>query len=111
MKHEMRLTKEPFEQIASGVKQIESRLFDDKRKLINPGDEITFHLVDSTSHEIRTSVIAIYRYGSFKEMLNDFPPMMFGGNSKEDLLASIRKYYSEDEEQRYGVIGIKIQKQ
>lgn len=42
MQHIMRLNPLPFKMIASGEKTIELRLNDEKRRLINVGDEITF---------------------------------------------------------------------
>ncbi len=40
--HKMKLAIVPFEKIASGAKNIESRLYDEKRRQINPGDQIEF---------------------------------------------------------------------
>ncbi len=109
MQHEMRLKKGPFEKVRNGTKVIESRLFDDKRKLINPGDEILFRLADDETQEVKTRVIAIFRYRSFKELMTDFPASLFGGDSTtEDLLAEIRQFYSENEEREYGVVGVKV---
>lgn len=110
MQHEMRLTKGPFEKVQNGTKVIESRLFDSKRKLINPGDEILFRLADDETQKVRTRVIAIFRYRSFKELMTDFPASMFGGDSTEDLLAEIRSFYSEEEEKAYGVVGVKVER-
>ena len=107
----MRLAKEPFEKIRSGTKTIESRLFDEKRKLINPGDNILFCHADDEMQHIQTKVIGIFRYSSFKELMTDFPSTMFGGDSTEELIADIRQFYTEDEERKYGVVGIKIAKE
>jgi ASC-1-like (ASCH) protein len=41
--HKMKLTTEPFDKIKSGSKIIEVRLFDEKRKDINLGDEIVLY--------------------------------------------------------------------
>jgi len=108
MRHEMRLAKEPFEKIKNGTKVIESRLFDDKRKLIKPGDEIIFRLADDASQEVLTRVTTIYRYDTFKELMTNFPAALFGGTSTEELLTDIRRFYSEDEEQKFSVVGIRI---
>lgn len=107
----MRLKKGPFEKVQNGTKAIESRLLDDKRKLINPGDEILFRLADDETREVKTRVIAIFRYRSFKELMTDFPASLFGGDSTEDLLAEIRQFYSEDEEKKYGVVGVKVERE
>ena len=43
---EMRLKSEPFQKIASGEKTVELRLFDDKRRGLNIGDDIIFTNLD-----------------------------------------------------------------
>ena len=40
MTHKMNLHNDPFEKIACGIKNIELRLYDEKRRLIKVGDEI-----------------------------------------------------------------------
>lgn len=107
----MRLAREPFEKIASGQKVIESRLFDEKRQVINIGDEIEFSQNDDPAKTIKTAVQALYRYGSFKNLFLDFPSEYFGGASKEFLLEEISQFYPREEQEKYGVVGIRIQLQ
>jgi len=45
--HTLKLATEPFESIKSGQKIIESRLYDEKRREIEIGDEIEFTNRDS----------------------------------------------------------------
>lgn len=110
MTHEMKLAKEPFTKIASGEKIIESRLFDEKRKLLNIGDEIVFRDNEGQEKPINTTVVALYRYAMFESMFSDFPASYFGGESKEFLLNQIHQFYSEEQEKEFGVIGVKIAK-
>lgn len=110
MTHEMKLATEPFKKIASGEKIIESRLFDDKRKLLNIGDEIVFHDNAGQEQPVNTKIIALYRYPSFEPMFADFPASYFGGESKDFLLNQINQFYSAEQEKEFGVIGIKITK-
>ena len=107
----MKLSKVPFEKIANGSKVIESRLFDDKRKLINVGDFIEFTQGDDLSKKVNTKVKALYRYATFSEFFSDFPSAYFGGESKESLLIEIEQFYSKEEQIKFGVLGIKIEKE
>lgn len=107
--HCMKLSKEPFEKIASGQKIIESRIYDEKRQQINVGDYIKFMRSDDNAKTILTKVKALYCYDSFNDLFSDFPPEYFGGISKEELIGKIRKFYPAEEEQKYGVVGIKIE--
>lgn len=107
----MKLAKEPFEKITSGQKIIESRLFDEKRRLINVGDEIEFSQNDDSRKKAMTKVTALYRYDSFENLFSDFPPEYFGGTSKEFLLTEISQFYPKEEQEKYGVVGIRIELQ
>ena len=105
----MKLAAAPFEKIVSGEKVIESRLYDEKRQQINLGDQIEFTSNDDASRKIMTTVKALYRYSDFENLFSDFSPSLFGGTSKEKLLEEIETFYPEEEQRRYGVIGIKIE--
>lgn len=109
--HTMKLAKEPFEKIVKGQKIIESRLFDEKRRLINIGDEIEFSQNDDPTKTSKTKVKALYRYGSFENLFSDFPSEYFGWNSKEFLLEEINRFYPKEEQEKYGVVGIRIELQ
>jgi ASC-1-like (ASCH) protein len=105
----MRLAAGPFEKIKNGQKIIESRLYDEKRRYINIGDEIEFVCNENPLEKILTKVKAIYRYNLFEEMFSDFPPNYFGGKSKIKLIEEIEKFYSKEEQDKSGVVGIKIE--
>jgi ASC-1-like (ASCH) protein len=104
----MKLGEEPFMKIKNGEKVIESRLFDEKRSAISIGDEIEFTPNDDQTETVLTKVVALYRYQTFEELLSDFPSSLFGGGSKEELLKELEEFYSGKEQEKYGVIGIKI---
>ncbi|MCK9578044.1 ASCH domain-containing protein [bacterium] len=110
MIHNMKLGNEPFIKIKNGEKVIESRLFDEKRKAINIGDEIEFISNENQTEKILTNVIALYRYQTFEELFSDFPSEYFGQNSKEDLLREIEQIYSDEDQKKYGVLGIRIKR-
>lgn len=108
--HQMKLAKEPFDKIENGQKIIESRLYDEKRQQINIGDSVEFIQNDDPSKKIETMVRALHRYGTFAELFSDFPPAYFGGETKDSLIEEIRGFYPPEEESRFGVIGILIEK-
>ncbi len=109
MIHKMKLAISPFEKIASSNKIIESRLYDEKRRQINLGDQIEFSINDNPDRKITTSVSALYLYPDFESLFSDFPSSHFGGESKEELMEEINNFYSKDEQTKFGVIGIKIE--
>lgn len=107
--HQMKIAEGPFKKILEGRKSIESRLFDEKRSIITVGDHIIFSNNKEPKTTITTKVIALYRYASFEKLFSDFPATDFGGDSKDSLLEEIRMFYSEEDQNTYGVVGIKIQ--
>jgi len=106
--HTMKLSAAPYKMVASGQKTIESRLYDEKRQLISPGDVIEFTCSEDPTQKILTDVKALYRYASFREMFYDFSPAQFGGASIDQLTDQIQQFYSEEDQKKYGVLGIKI---
>lgn len=106
MIHKMRLVNFAFEAIKIGEKDIEVRLNDEKRKLINIGDIIEFTNID-TNETIMVKVINLYHYDTFLELFNNFDNKRIG--LKEDDDASIMdNFYSKEEQEKYGVLGIEI---
>jgi ASC-1-like (ASCH) protein len=109
MTHEMKLQPEPFDRIKDGSKKIESRLYDEKRQLIQLGDEIVFKRNPDAIESVRARVVGLLRYPTFSALFHDFDPAMFGGASQEFLEDQIYAFYSKEDEAKYGVLGIRIE--
>ena len=108
MTFEMNLHPEPFELIKNGHKDIEMRLYDDRRKDIKIGDTIVF-TNNQTLETLEVEVINLYQFPSFVELYNSFDKTRLG--YREDEIANpkdMEKYYSPDRILRYGVIAIQI---
>ncbi|MFA5127994.1 MAG: ASCH domain-containing protein [Patescibacteria group bacterium] len=107
-KHQMKLMKTPLEKMKRGDKIIEARLFDEKRQKIRINDSIEFAQNEDETDKILTKVVGLYRYKTFDEMFSDLPIEYFGFETKEDAMKKIRQIYTFNEENKFGVIGIKI---
>lgn len=105
----MKLATAPYNNIASGKKLIESRLFDEKRQIISIGDTITFSENDNPENNVTTVVKGLLRYQTFKELFEDHEPSLFGEENRDFLLNQIKQFYSDEDEQKYGVVGIRLQ--
>ena len=108
MRHNMKLQHAPFLSIQEGKKRIELRLYDEKRALIQIGDELEFTDVQ-TGDSILCEVVALHRYKSFVELYIYHDKISIGYNENdvakpEDMLA----YYSKQEQAKYGVVGLEI---
>ncbi len=110
MKHEMKLNNEPFECIKNGTKTIELRLNDEKRKLLTVGDYIEF-TNRVTSEKLLVEVIDLFKYNSFEELYKHFNKIEMGYSINEEANPKdMENYYSKEEQEKYGVLGIKIKK-
>lgn len=107
----MKLQPGPFDRIAEGSKIIESRLYDEKRRQVELGDTIIFLKNPDLKEEVRAEVVGLLQYPSFEQLMADFSPAAFGGETKEALLEEIHQFYSSEEERQYGVLGIRLRLQ
>ena len=101
----------PFEQIVSGAKTIELRLYDEKRQAVSAGDTIIFtNLADN--RQVSAKVLKLHIFNSFKELYNNLPLLKCGYTEQEldtaspdDMLA----YYPKEKQEKYKVVGIEIE--
>jgi ASC-1-like (ASCH) protein len=107
----MKLNKAPFEQIKNGKKTVELRLNDEKRRAITIGDEMVFTLMNDEAQMLRSRVVALYKYDSFKELFEDglLEATGFMGYTTDEACATMHTYYTAEQERKYGVLGIKIE--
>jgi len=111
MTHYMNLASEPFEQISSGAKTIELRLYDEKRQTVSAGDTIIFtNLADN--RQVSAKVLKLHIFDSFKELYNNLPLLKCGYTEQEldtaspdDMLA----YYPKEKQEKYKAVGIEIE--
>jgi len=110
MIHEMKLFEEPFEKIKSGKKNIEVRLFDPKRKEIRLGDKIIFHKLPDKNECVSVEVNGFSIFSTFKDLFSNFDNKHFGHDNLtiDQQLERVREIYSQEEENKNGVVGIHI---
>ena len=87
--HNMNLNPSPFEMIKSGKKTIELRLFDEKRQQIKN----------------------LYKFDTFEKLYKTLPLLKCGYTPDTICNAhfsDMQEYYSVEEQEKYGVIGIEL---
>ena len=108
--HEMMLHPSPFEKIKNGVKNIELRLFDEKRQMIKAGDDIIFTNTVN-GEKICATVKNLHLFGSFEELYSTLP-LLRCGYTAEDIdtahPSDMEQYYPAEKQQKYGVVGIEL---
>lgn len=108
-KHEMHLHNDPFNKIKNGTKTIEIRLNDEKRRLIQVNDNIVF-TNRFNGEEITAKVVNLHHYENFASLYQDFDKISLGYNIEDEAQPKdMEMYYSKEEQEKYGVVGIEVQ--
>ena len=97
--HNMNLNNGPFNRIKDGTKTIELRLNDEKRQLLKENDFIEF-TNRVTLEKIIVKIEGLYKHFDKISMGYDINDIA----NPEDM----EKYYSKEEQEKYGVVGIEI---
>ena len=112
MEHILKLRPKYFDYINNGTKRIELRLYDEKREKIDIGDTIIFKKEPELIDIIKVKVIGLYRCDSFENLFKDFNISIMADISmtKKELLSVLEEFYTIEEQKKYGVLGIRIEK-
>ncbi len=104
--HKMNLINSAYYCILNDLKDIELRLYDEKRQWLKIGDYIEFTNID-TDEKMIVEIKNLYVRKSFKELFDEFDIKRFGFIDNED--ASImNNFYTEEEQKKYKAVGIEI---
>jgi ASC-1-like (ASCH) protein len=106
----MGLYDEYFAAIKEGKKVIEVRLNDEKRRKIKIGDTIEFVQVPDAIQTLEAEVIGLQVFSTFKEMYETVPFSDMGceGWSMEDMVKGTYEIYSQEQENEWGALAIRI---
>ena len=107
----MNLNERPFSMIEKGLKTVELRLLDEKRKLISVGDTLIFTKANDEKATITCVVKKLHIFESFEELYRTLPLDKCGYLPEEldkAAAADMEIYYPVEKQRRYGVIGIEI---
>ena len=108
VEHQMNLNDKAFSNIKDGTKILEVRLYDEKRQKLEIGDKITFF---NNGQGVAVMVFGLSRFASFSDLFNTLGGLTAGWSEKDTpdfMVNGMRKFFSEEEERKYGVLGIHI---
>lgn len=111
VKHTLKLQEEYYNYILHGTKRIEIRLNDEKRKLLNKGDIITFLKEPLLKDSFCAEIIDLIYFDNFEQMFNAFPIDILADKNvnRDDLLRVLNEFYPLNKQKQYGVCCIKIE--
>lgn len=111
MMHFMHLKEKPFQMIWEGHKTIELRLYDDKRRKIQVGDQIIFESFSDSGNRIVVCVTKLHVYKSFEALYASLPLEQCGYTDEAVAKATasdMNAYYLPEQQSKYGVVGIEF---
>ena len=110
MKYIMKLNPKYFEFMKNGTKRIEIRLNDEKRKELKIGDLIVFQKESELKEELYTQIVNLRVKRNFKELIENLEISEYSdkSESEENFLHDLYKFYTKEQEEKYGVVGIQI---
>ena len=113
MEHKMGLQEKYFNDMKYGTKRIEMRIYDEKRKQMNENDTIFFLKEPDRKKKICTKIVKLTLYKDFEEAIHHIPIEYLASESDsiETYLEDLNKYYSKEEQEKYGVVAIEIEVQ
>ena len=106
--HYMSVKQPYFNQLKDGKKTIELRCFDEKRQKIKMGDYIVFTDSANKKESLQAKVTNLYWEKDFNSLSKKIQPYQAGFRTKDDLTHTLAEFYSEEEQQKFGVLGIEI---
>lgn len=99
-----------FKNIQSGKKVYEVRLAKGKWNSVGVGDVFEIDNIPESGEKVLVEVESVERYLSFMDLLNtvDFKKVIPDANTKEEAILEYRRFYSEEDEKKHGIIAFKV---
>lgn len=105
----MSLRPEYYEMVKSGEKDIELRLYDEKRRRMQNGDLVLIYNAKNPVEYLRTRIVRMHIARSFADLSAKISMSRTGFASLNSLMAAIAQFYDPDVESKYGIVGIEIE--
>lgn len=113
MEMNVHLHKEVFDIVKDGIKDVEVRLYDEKRQKLKVGDKLIFISRGNYTDQTTAVVKKIVHFKDFVEVTNNYEMnrIYLEGTSLDEYLELMNKFYSIEEQEKYGVLAIEFEKE
>lgn len=108
--HEMLIKPEYFELVKSGEKKYEVRTNDERRKNMYIGDYIKLIKEPELEETIMLEIVDKIEFPNFTALYDSLPKkdVGFEGKTTAEIVGELRKFYSEELENKLGAVAIKV---
>ena len=107
------LHKEVFDIVQDGIKDVEVRLNDEKRRKLSVGDRLVFISRENYIDKITAIVKKLVYFKDFVEVTNTYEMkrIYLENTSLVEYLQLMSKFYSKEDQEKYGVVAIEFEKE
>ena len=105
----MSLRPEYYEMVRSGEKDIELRLYDEKRRRMRNGNMLLIYNAQNRNDYIHAKIVRLHIAKSFADLATKISMPRTGFASLNALMTAISKFYDPDTESKYGIVGIELE--
>lgn len=97
-----------FDIVKQGIKNVEVRVNDEKRRKLKVGDNILFINRGNEEETLTLKVIGLEYYDNFEELTKhyDIERMYLRESTKEEFVHELERFYTKEEQEKYGVVAI-----
>lgn len=110
MIHKLKVQEKYYNLLKAGLKKIELRLFDEKRRGIKIGDKIEFYNTNGENDCFLAEVVNLHRDCDFVSLCNKISCKDAGFVSNDELISVMKQFYLIEKQKELGVLGIEIKK-
>lgn len=106
------LDSDVFDIVLNGTKTVEARVNDEKRRSLKVGDKLVFIRRPDDVDKIEAQVTKLKYYSNFEEMVKeyDISKLYIKGYTEKDFIELLKRFYSIEEQEKYGVVAIEFRK-
>ena len=106
--HTSRLQEKYYNLLKSGVKTIEIRINDEKRRTFREKNLIKFSNRSNPEDTFTAEIIKLHFAKDFEELCKTISPQQVGFDTTEELIEVLEEFYSLEEQKLFGVVGIEM---
>ena len=105
------LDEDVFEVVKKGIKNVEVRVYDEKRRKMKIGDEIIFLKRPLEEEKIITRIVDLKVFIDFNELVSKYniERLYLNTFNKEEFINLLGRFYSKEEQEKYGVVAIEFE--
>lgn len=109
---EVHLHPEVFDIVSNGLKDVEVRLNDEKRRKIKIGDTLVFLKRPDEIEKISAVVKKLVYFKSFSEVVDYYSMsrIYLSDTKKEEYIEIMNKFYSDEDVLKYGIVAIEFER-